>query len=320
MLPGTALERLQAACDLKVWREDEPPSRGRLMEELASTEGLLCLLTDNIDAGVLEAAPRLRAISTMAVGYDHIDVDAATARRIPVTNTPGVLTETTADFAFALLLAAARRLPEAERAVRDGRWPAWSPTFLAGVDIAGATLGIVGFGAIGQAVARRARGFGMRALCCSRTPRPEAAAVLGVEETSFDQLLGQSDFVSVHVPLTRETRHLFNHDAFARMKPGAIFVNTARGAVVDESALHHALETHHLAAAALDVAETEPVSPHDPLLRLPNLLITPHIASASMATRAKMADMAADNLLDALAGRPPPQCVNPEALGSKHES
>jgi glyoxylate reductase len=313
-LPGDGLDRLRAEAGVTVWEQDGPPPRERLIQEVASADGLLCLLTDNIDAGVLEAAPRLRVVSTMAVGYDHIDVAAATARSIALTNTPGVLTETTADFAFALLLAAARRVVEGERAVREGRWTTWSPTFLLGQDVGGATLGIVGLGAIGEAVARRARGFGMRVLYYSRSRRPDAERDLGIAYASLEELLAASDFVSAHVPLTPETRHMFNDEAFARMRPNAIFVNTARGAIVDESALHRALETHRIAGAAMDVAENEPLSKHDPLLRLPNLLVTPHIASASVATRTRMADMAVDSLLAVLAGRRPEHCVNPEVF------
>ena len=313
-LPGEGIERLRAQCEVSVWDEDGPPPRERLIDEVREAEGLLCLLTDNVDAGLLDAAPRLRIVSTMAVGYDHIDVDAATARGVLVANTPGVLTETTADMAFALLLAAARRLPEAERAVREGRWTAWSPLFLAGADVHGATLGIVGLGAIGRAVARRARGFDMRVLYTSRTPKPELEQELGVQYVSFEDLLAQSDFVTVHVPLTPETRHMFDDQAFARMKPTAVFVNTARGAIVDETALLRALGSHAIACAAIDVTETEPLPKHDPLLRLPNLLVTPHIASASVATRTRMADLAVENLLAGLAGKLPAHCVNPDAL------
>ena len=313
-LPGSALDELRERADVSVWEDEQPPTREELIEAVAEVEGLLCLLTDNIDAGLLEAAPRLRVISTMAVGYDHIDVDAATRQGILVCHTPGVLTETTADFAFALLLAAARRLPEGERAAREGRWTTWHPSFLLGQDVYAATLGIVGLGQIGQAVARRARGFQMRVLYHSRTRKPELEQELQCAYASFDNLLAESDFVSVHVPLTPETRHIFNQDAFARMKPTAVFVNTSRGAVVDEAALLRALESHHIAGAAIDVTETEPLPKHDPLLRLPNLLVTPHIGSASAATRARMAEMAVENLLAGLAGKTPKHCVNPQVL------
>ena len=316
-LPGDAIERLRTECDVRVWDGDEPPSRETLLEETRGADGLLCLLTDNVDAGLLETAPRLRAISTMAVGYDHIDIDAATAHGVLVTHTPGVLTETTADFAFALLLAAARRLPEGDRAVREGLWTTWQPMFLVGQDVHGATLGIVGLGAIGAAVAKRARGFAMRVLYCGPTRNEPLEQELGLEYTTFEELLARADFVSVHARLTTETRHMFNEDAFRRMKPTAIFVNTARGAIVDEGALLRALETGLIAGAAIDVTESEPLPKHDMLLRLRNLLVTPHIASASVATRTRMAGLAVDNLLDALAGRRPAHPVNPQVLDVK---
>ena len=315
-LPGDALDRLRKQAQVEVWHGDLPPPRDELMAALAEAEGLICLLTDNIDAGLLAEAPKLRVVSAMAVGYDHIDVEAATANGVLVTHTPGVLTETTADFAFALLLSAARRLPEAERTVREGHWGTWSPSFLLGSDMHGATLGIVGLGEIGLAVARRARGFGMRVLYHSRTRRPAAEEELGCVYVGLDELLGESDFVSVHLPLTPETRHLFDDAAFERMKTTAIFVNTARGAIVDEAALMRALDSKVIAGAAIDVAEVEPLPQHDPLLRLPNLLATPHIASASVATRSRMAEMAVDNLLSALAGETPAHCVNPQIIDS----
>ncbi|MCH7697938.1 MAG: D-glycerate dehydrogenase [Chloroflexi bacterium] len=313
-LPGDGIARLRDAADVHIWPEELPPPREELMAGVREADGLICLLTDNIDVGLLDAAEHLRVVSTMAVGYDHIDVAAATERKIIVTNTPGVLTETTADLTFALLLSAARRLPESQRAIRDGHWKSWSPTFLLGHDVYGATLGIVGFGAIGQAVARRARGFDMRVLYNSRTARPELETGLGCTYVAFDELLEQSDFVTVHVPLTPETRHMFDTAAFQRMKTTAIFINTARGSVVVEADLQRALESKSIAAAAIDVAESEPMAEHDPLLQLPNLLVTPHIGSASVRTRARMADMAVDNLLAALDGRPPDHCVNPQVL------
>jgi lactate dehydrogenase-like 2-hydroxyacid dehydrogenase len=316
-LPGDGLRRLRDHADVDLWGGDLPPPREALLRGIREADGLLCLLTDAVDIELLDHAERLKIVSTMAVGYDNIDVDAATARNVLVTNTPGVLTETTADLAFALLLAAARRLPESERAIRDGRWITWSPAFLLGRDVYGATLGIVGLGQIGQAVARRARGFGMRIIYTSPTPKPDAERELGCSRVTFDELLAQSDFVTVHVPLTPQTRHLFNAQAFDRMKETAIFVNTSRGAVVLEADLQDALVSNSIAAAAIDVAETEPVAADDPMLRLPNLLVTPHIGSASVATRTRMADMAVDNLIAALDGKQPPNCVNPQVWANQ---
>ena len=313
-LPGDALDRLASETAFELWQDELPPPREQLLRGVRQADGLLCLLTDTIDDELLAAAPGLRVVSTMAVGYDHIDVEAASRRGVLVTNTPGVLTESTADFAFALLLAAARRLPEAERSVRDGRWTSWHPSFLLGRAAHDATLGIVGLGTIGQAVARRARGFQMRLLYSSRTRKPDIEEELGIDYRSFEALLAEADFVSVHVSLTPQTRHLFDDDAFRRMKPTAVFVNTARGGVVDQAALYRALASNRIAAAAIDVAETEPLATDDPLLRLPNLLVTPHIASASVTTRERMAELAVENLLEALAGRRPPHCVNAEVL------
>jgi glyoxylate reductase len=312
-LPGDAINRLREHADVDVWHAETPPPREDILRGIETANALLCLLTDNVDAGVIEAGPRLRIVSTMAVGYDHIDVAACTRGGIFVTNTPGVLTETTADFTFALMLAAARRLPEAERAVREGRWTTWHPTFLAGRDVGGATLGIVGMGAIGAAVARRARGFDMRVLYYNRTQRLDDHD-LGITYAPFERLLEESDYVTVHTPLTADTRHMFNDEAFERMKTSAIFINTARGAVVDESALLRALEGGKIAGAAIDVAEVEPIPKTDMLLRIPNILVTPHIASASVATRQRMAAVAVDNVIEALDGKTPPNCVNAEGL------
>jgi glyoxylate reductase len=293
------LARLRARCDCRVWQgEGSPPARV-LHAELADCEGLLCLLTDRVDAALIDAAPRLRVVSTCSVGIDHIDVEAAVRRGIDVLNTPGVLVETTADLAFALLLAAARRIPEADRFVRAGEWTAdrrWEPDMLLGRDLFGATLGIVGLGEIGRAVARRAGGFGMRILAWNRRSR----SVEGVETVALDELLARSDFVSIHVAYAPETRSLIDAAAIARMKPGAVLVNTARGGIVDEAALARALEGGALAAAALDVFEQEPVAPTSPLLRAPNLVLAPHIGSASVRTRRRMAALAVENLISSL--------------------
>lgn len=314
-LPAAALHRLAGRCRLGLWDSEEPVPPEVLREAVGEADGLLTTLTDRIDAALLDRAPNLRVVSNFAVGYDNVDVAACTARGIVVTNTPGVLTEATADLAFALLLAAARRLPEAERFLRAGRWTGWKPMELAGVDVHGATLGIVGFGRIGRAVARRARGFDMRVLYWNRTPRPEAAAETGAEHRPLDDLLRESDFVSVHCALTSETRGLIGERELGLMKPSAILVNTARGAVVDEAALHRALAAGRLRAAGLDVYAAEPIGPDHPLLALDNVVALPHIGSATEATRTRMAVLAAENLLAVLAGRRPEHLVNPEAWG-----
>lgn len=286
-----------------------PPER--LCEHLADCRGLLCLLTDRLDRATLDIAPKLEFVSSMSVGVDHIDVDALTDRGIPLGHTPGVLVDTTADTAFALLLAAARRVPEADRFVRGGQWRdenRWSPGFFTGKDVAGATLGVVGMGEIGQAMARRAQGFGMKVLAWNRSPRE----VLGVEMCTLDEVLANSDFVSVHVALTADTRGLLDAKHIARMKAGAVLVNTARGGIVDEEALAAALAEGRLFAAGIDVFEQEPVENDNPLLALSNVVLAPHIGSATEQTRSRMADIAVDNALAALAGAQMPCCVNPE--------
>jgi glyoxylate reductase len=294
-LPFAALDRLRGAHDVVAWPDPVPPAPAQLRELAADADGLLCLLTDRVDAALLDAAPRLRAVAVFAVGTDNVDLAAARARGVAVGSTPGVLTEATADLAFALLLAAARRLPEAQRAVRDGQWRTWEPASWLGLELNGATLGIVGAGRIGRAVARRGAGFGMEVL----THRPVA----------LEEVLERSDVVSLHVPLRPATRHLIDAAALARMKDTAILVNTARGAIVDQAALAAALHAGRLGAAALDVTDPEPPAPDDPLLRAPNLLVAPHIGSATHATRSRMAQMAVDNLLAALDGRPMPHGV-----------
>ncbi len=310
-LPPATLQSLAAHYDLEVWNGFMPPPYEVIAERVSQLGGLLCLLTDRIDARLMDAGNRLKVISNMAVGYDNIDIAAASERGIPVGNTPGVLTQTTADFAFALLMAAARRIPEAGQYIKNGEWRTWHPTVLSGQDIFGATLGIVGFGRIGAAMAARAAGFNMRLLVNSRGATAEIAA-LGGEAVSLGRLLQESDFVSLHVPLTRETRHLIGKRELAMMKSTAILINTARGGVVDPAALYEALRDGEIRAAALDVTEPEPIPLDDPLLGLENCLVLPHIASASVATRTKMAEMAVDNLIAGLRGLPLPNCVNPE--------
>ncbi len=317
-LPGGALERLGEVAGIRLWEGVGAPPPHALRSLARGADGLLCMLTDRIDAGLLAACPRLQALSSCSVGVDHVDLAAATARGLPVGHTPGVLTETTADLAFALLLALARRVPEAERWLRAGSWTPqrrWEPDLLLGRDVHGATLGVVGVGAIGRAVARRARGFGMRVLGWSRHPKREAADE-GVHFVDLERLLADADFVSLHVALTPQTRHLVDAAALARMKPGSCLVNTSRGEVVDEAALAEALAAGRLGGAALDVFEQEPLAPDSPLLGLKGLVLTPHIGSASVATRRRMAELSVENLLAGLAGRRMPHCANPEVYAN----
>jgi len=297
--------------EIDLWTEDLPPTRPVLLERVRGVDGLLCLLTDRIDGEVMDSAgPQLKVISNHAVGFDNIDVPAATARGIPVGNTPGILTNATADFAFTLLLSAARRVVEGERYVRQGKWKTWEPALLLGADISNATLGIIGYGRIGQAVARRALGFNMRILYYD--PFPPQAAVLPGQPVDLETLLRESDFVSVHTPLNEQTRGLIDSRAFALMKANAVLVNTARGPVVDPAALYQALKEKRIFAAALDVTDPEPLPMDSPLLELDNLVVVPHIASASRSTREKMSIMAAENLIAGLSGERLPNCVNPE--------
>ena len=311
------LELLEQSCDVQMWPDDAAVSREWMLEHVRFAKGLLCLLTDPIDRLVLDAANSLQVVSTMAVGYDHINITECTRRGIPVGHTPGVLTETTADFAFALMMTAARRIMEGVSFVKQGNWKTWSPTLLLGQDLHGATLGIVGFGRIGQAMARRARGFGMRIVACRASGQDvsQDEPMQDVELQDLETLLIESDFVSLHVPLTSQTHHLIGKTEFQRMKPSSILINTARGSVIDSEALYDALANHEIAYAALDVTDPEPIPCNDPLLTLPNCLIVPHIASASVATRGKMAVMAVENLLAGLKGERLPYVANPEVYG-----
>lgn len=314
-IPEPGLAIVKAAADVSAWeREDVPPPRDVLQREVADVDGLLSLLTDPIDAALMDTAPRLKVVSNFAVGYDNIDVPAATARGIVVTNTPEVLTETVADFAFCLMLAAARRLVEADAYTRARRWKTWEPLLLAGQDVYGTTLGLIGLGRIGSAVARRAKGFGMQVLYFDVVRREDLEAAQGIEFRWMDDVLRTSDFISVHVPLSAQTRHLISGPQFALMKPTAVFVNTSRGPVVDQAALAEALRMRTIYAAGIDVFEREPVDPDDPLLKLDNVIVAPHIASASVPTRVKMATLAAENLVAVLEGRRPPNPVNPDVL------
>jgi glyoxylate reductase len=314
------LQMVRGFCEAEVWPEELPPSREEILAHVLGVEGLLCLLTDRIDAEVMQAAgPSLRIISNHAVGVDNVEVAAATARGIPVGNTPGILTDATADMAMALLLAAARRIVEGDRLVKAGGWKTWSPGFMLGADLAGATLGIVGFGRIGRAVARRANGFGLRILFTDPSPAlPEPGQT--VHQVNLDTLLQESDFISLHAPLTDETRGLINANTLHLMKPTAVLVNTARGGLVDQNALYDALSEKRIFAAALDVTDPEPLPTNHPLLGLRNCIIVPHIASASWQTRQRMSMMAAENLIAGLKGEKLPNCVNPEVYENPYRN
>lgn len=310
-MPDQIVRKIQNECDVSMWEdEDTPVPRGILEEKMANIDGLYCLLTESVDGELLAKAKKLKVISNMAVGYNNIDVEAATAKGIMVTNTPDVLTETTADLTFALLMATARRIPEASEFLRAGKWQTWSPMLLTGQDIYNSTLGIIGLGRIGEAVARRAAGFHMKVLYFNRSRKVEAEQKLGLTYCSLDTLLAESDFVCMMTPLTPETKNLLTREHFKRMKKTAILINTARGGIVNEQDLYDALCDGELWGAGLDVFEQEPVPLDHPLLTLPNVVTLPHIGSATVATRMRMADVAATNLLQALAGEKPEHLVN----------
>ncbi len=310
VLPEEAMKIVRAGAEIvDVWPHELPPGREELLTKVADVEGLLCLLTDKIDADILSAAPRLKVVSQMAVGYDNIDVPACKSRGIAVGNTPGVLTETTADLAFALLLATARKIVEAEKFLRQGDWQTWSPMLLTGPDIHHATLGIVGMGSIGFEMARRAHGFEMEILYASTRQNSDAENHFGAKLVDLDTLLSSSDFVSLHTPLNATTRNLIGRRELALMKRTAILINSSRGPVIDQSALIKALEKGKLAGAGLDVFEQEPLPLSDPLLTLPNVVLLPHIGSASIATRTRMAVLAAENLVAGIQGKPLPNPI-----------
>jgi len=306
-LPGNALEELrQAGYRVEVWPEFLPPPREALLEQVRGAAGLITMLEDRVDAELMDAAgPGLKVIAQYAVGLDNVDLEAAKERGVVVTHTPGVLTDATADLAFALLAAAARRVVEGHDYVRRGEWKTWHPELLLGPELHGATVGVVGFGRIGQAFARRTRGFGMKVLYTSRRPKPEAEAELHAERAALDELLARADFVSLHTPLTPETHRLMNAERLAQMKEGAVLVNTARGKVVDTQALLRALDDGPLFAAGLDVTDPEPLPANHPLLGHPRVVVTPHIGSAGRRTRLQMAEMVARDVLAVLEGRPP---------------
>jgi glyoxylate reductase len=315
VIPSAGLDLVRAACDATVWEDELPPPRDVLLRETRDADGLLSLLTDAVDAALMDACPRLRVVSNFAVGYDNIDIPAATARGIVVGNTPGVLTETTADFAFTLMLSAARRVVEGADYVRAGKWRTWGPMLLTGPDVHHATLGLVGLGRIGVEMAKRARGFDMRVLYSDVVRREDLEREHGIEYVSLADLLAQADFVSLHTPLAPATHHLIGREQLRAMKPSAILVNTSRGPVVDSAALVAALRAGEIAGAALDVTEPEPLPADHPLVGLPNCLVVPHIASASIATRAAMARIAAENLLAGLEGAAMTAGLNAEAAG-----
>jgi lactate dehydrogenase-like 2-hydroxyacid dehydrogenase len=309
-LPGGAIDAIRAQADVQVWPGEVPPSPEELRNAVAGRHGLLTVLTDRVDEALLDAAPDLVVVSNMATGYDNVDVPAASRHVVLVTRTPGVLAETTAEFALALIFATARRVVEGDRYVRSGRWKTWGPETLLGRDVGGSTLGIVGLGGIGHELAKRARALGMRVVYTSRTRQPGREARLRVEYLSLDDLLRQSDFVSLHAPLTPETRSLIGARELGLMKPTAVLINTARGPLVEPKALYAALRSGRIAAAALDVTDPEPIPAEDALLTLDNCIVTPHIASASVATRSRMAMLAAENLLQALRGEVPKHTVD----------
>ena len=313
-----ALDAIRAEAETELWPDELPPPRDVLLEKVKGVHGLLCLLTDRVDAELMDAAgPQLKVLSQIAVGYDNIDIPEATRRGIPVGNTPEVLTQTTADAAWALLMAASRRIVESSRAVHDGKWRTWHPLHYLGQDVYGGTLGIVGLGRIGVEVARRGRGFDMPVLYSDVYRREDMEAEHGLMYVDMDTLLRESDFVSLHTVLDDTTHHLINDEALSKMKSTAILVNAARGPVVDSEALYRALRDGEIAAAGLDVTEPEPILMDDPLLTLDNCVIVPHIASASVRTRAEMSRIAATNLLNGVKGERLITCVNPEVYDVK---
>ncbi|MGD8565504.1 MAG: glyoxylate reductase [Candidatus Bathyarchaeota archaeon] len=314
-IPLRGLDVIKKNFNVKIWPEYAPPPKDVILQEAGEVDAIVSLLSDSIDAEVFNAAPELKIVSQFAVGFDNIDVKEATKRGIYVTNTPGVLTETTADFAWALLMAIARRVVEADKYIRAKQWKVgWHPNMLLGSDIYGATLGIVGAGRIGTAVAQRAKGFKMRILYYDVVARPGIERELGAKKVDLDSLLREADFVSVHVPLMKETHKLIDAGKLGLMKETAYLINNSRGPVVDEKALYHALKEKRIAGAALDVFEKEPTPDSNPLLQLDNLIVAPHISSASYETRSKMAEIVSNNLIAFFKGIRPPTLVNPQVM------
>jgi glyoxylate reductase len=317
-IPEIGLRRIREACDAEVWPDQLPPAYDLIKRKIADCDGLVSLLTDRIDGGLLDAGSRLKVVSNFAVGFNNIDVPAATARGICVGNTPGALTDATADCAFMLLIAAARRLGEGMIDCREGRWKTWEPVGYLGQDLHGKTLGVIGIGRIGAALAKRCQaGWGMKVLYHDVAPNPHAEKVLNAQRVGLEDLLRRSDFISVHAALTPENHHLIGAAQFKLMKPTAVFVNTARGPLVDQKALYDALKSGTIFAAGLDVTDPEPPDPADPLLRLPNAVMMPHIASATYSTRDGMAEICADNLIAGVTGQPLRAWVNPDVAGNR---
>ncbi|NLT41108.1 MAG: D-glycerate dehydrogenase [Anaerolineae bacterium] len=316
-IPDRGLEKVLEFCDAEVWEDELPPSREVLIEKTRDCEGLLSLLTDKIDGEFLDQCPKLRVVANYAVGFDNINVDDCTARGVAVGNTPGVLTDTTADFAFTLLMSAARRVVEGMDYVRAGRWKTWGPMLLLGRDIYGATLGLLGLGRIGSAMAERAKGFNMRVLYYDPYRREDLEKELNLEYVDLDTLFEQADFLSVHVPLTPETNGMVNAARFKQMKKTAILVNSARGPIVNTNDLYEALRDGEIAYAGVDVTDPEPIQTDHPILKLSNFVVCPHIASASIETRGRMAEIAADNLIAGLKGEALPAPVNKGVIAKR---
>jgi glyoxylate reductase len=317
-IPEVGLKRIREACDAEIWPEQLPPPYDLIKRKVADCDGLVSLLTDKIDGELLDAGPRLKVVSNYAVGFNNIDVPAATTRGVCVGNTPGALTNATADCAFMLLIAAARRMGEGLLDAKEGRWKTWEPCGYLGQDLHGKTLGVVGMGRIGAALAKRCRaGWDMRVLYFDVNHNTQAENELGARHVPLEELLRQSDFISVHAALTPENHHLIGAAQFKLMKPSAVFVNTARGPLVDQKALYEALKSNTIFAAGLDVTDPEPPAADDPLLRLPNAIVMPHIASATYSTRDSMAEICADNLIAGVTGKPLRAWVNPEVADKR---
>lgn len=319
IIPEVGLEQIRQGCDAEIWEDQLPPPYEVLKEKVADCDGLVSLLTDKIDPELLDAAPRLKVVSNYAVGFNNIDIPAATERGIAVGNTPGVLTDATADMAFCLLISAARRIVEGHQYTLSGKWKTWEPLGHLGQDLAGRTLGIVGMGRIGYAMAKRCRAWDMKILYFDMYQNEKAEQDFGAEKVEMDRLLTESDFVSIHTLLDDTTRGMFNETAFKKMKKTAVLVNSARGPIVDQKALYEALKSGEIFAAGLDVTDPEPPSMDDPLLTLPNVVIAPHIASATVGTRDAMADICAKNLLAGLSGGTLPAFVNPEVEANRRK-